>query len=67
MPTHAGLICGHTNCDALFSDIEDSVAHANDCHAGTYVVNTCGVREVINASGQVELLLVLNEPEKDGE
>ena len=55
----AGLVCGHADCGALFSNIEASTTHAKEKHSGIVLANTCGVREVLNAaSGEVELALV---------
>ena len=56
--TLAGLICGHGECRVLFSNLDDSISHANEFHGGQLVVNTCDVREHANAAGEIELVLV---------
>jgi hypothetical protein len=67
LPIIAGLVCGHPDCGALFSDLDDSIVHADNCHAGTLVVNTCAIQEVIDVAGEVNLVLVRGEPDQDGE
>jgi hypothetical protein len=57
----SGLICGHENCGALFVDPDESIAHANACHDGKEVARTCGVREIQNKTGDVELVLADEE------
>jgi hypothetical protein len=61
LPTLAGLICGHANCGVLFSDLDDAIVHADDLHAGTLVVETCTVREVMSGPGQVNLMRALGD------
>ena len=63
-----GLACGHTNCDALFSDLDDAVSHANGSHAGVLMANTCTIQEEVNlATGEVKLVRVLDEPRQNSE
>jgi hypothetical protein len=64
LPVLAGLVCVHANCGALFSDMEGSNSHAETCHAGKAMANTCAIQELENASGGVELLLVVEELEQ---
>jgi carbonic anhydrase len=66
LPVLAGLLCGHTNCGALFSDLDDFNSHAEQSHAGAILANTCAIQELENSSGQVELVLVVDESEDDG-
>jgi hypothetical protein len=56
--TQAGLSCRHGQCHAVFSDLDDATAHANECHDGQPMVDTCVIREVTNAVGETELVLV---------
>jgi hypothetical protein len=59
----SGLICGHSNCRALFAELDDAVSHADICHDGDLSVSSCSIREVVNTSGVTEKVFV---PE-DGE
>jgi hypothetical protein len=56
--TQAGISCRHSQCHAVFSDLDDATAHANECHDGHLMVDTCVIREVTNAAGEIELVLV---------
>jgi carbonic anhydrase len=63
LPVLAGLICGHANCGAVFSDLDDFNSHAQQSHAGTVLTKTCALQELEDASGKVELVLVVDESE----
>src|SRR5438876_12302722 len=67
LPALAGLICGHSNCSALFSDLDKSISHAEECHSGNHVVKTCSIQEVKNESGDTTLVLVSEELEQTGQ
>lgn len=60
----SGLRCGHADCYALFSTLEDSEEHALRAHSGNVAAVTCNIQEKKLASGQVQLCRVLD---KDGE
>jgi hypothetical protein len=66
LPVLAGLICGHVNCETLFSDLEDALSHAQLRHAGTVLADTCSIQELENESGSKELVLVRDDLEKTG-
>jgi hypothetical protein len=57
-------MCGHANCGALFTELEDSNSHARQHHAGVALANTCALREVEDVSGKVELVLVVEGSEQ---
>jgi len=60
----SGLRCGHADCYALFSTLEDSEEHALKAHSGIVVAATCNIQEKMLESGQLQLCRVLDE---DGE
>jgi hypothetical protein len=64
IPLISGLKCSHLGCFALFSDLEDSKAHAAAAHAGLEAVVSCGIHECQLANGEVRLYRVLDD---DGE
>ena len=57
----AGLMCSYANCFALFSNLEDSEAHAVEAHAGKVITITCGIYEHVLKSGGIRLYRVLDE------
>jgi len=64
IPLISGLKCSHLDCFALFSDLEDSKAHATAAHAGLEAAVSCGIYERHLTNGEVRLYRVLDE---DGE
>jgi hypothetical protein len=57
----SGLMCSHADCSALFSNQEDSEAHAVEAHDGKVVAVTCGIHEYISKPGKIVLYRVLDE------
>lgn len=64
IPLTSGLKCSHTGCFALFSNLDDSKAHAVAAHGGIVAADTCGIYECQLTNGKVRLYRVLEE---DGE
>lgn len=64
IPLISGLKCSYPCCFALFSNLEDSKAHAAATHAGLEAAISCGIYERQLANGKVRLYRVLDE---DGE
>jgi hypothetical protein len=56
----SGLMCGHRNCYALFTNLEDSEEHANSLHDGKFRAVTCGIYEHDTDSGKKTLFRILN-------
>jgi hypothetical protein len=56
----SGLMCGHENCYALFTNLEDSEEHANSLHDGELRAVTSGIYEHDTDSGKKKLFRVLN-------
>jgi len=63
-PGMTGLRCGHGDCYALFSTLDDSEEHAVRAHSGDEVVASCNIYERLLESGEARLYRVLDE---DGE
>jgi hypothetical protein len=61
IPIISGLKCSHVNCFALFSDLEDSKAHAAAAHAGLEAAVSCGIYERQLKNGKLRLYRVLEE------
>lgn len=57
----SGLMCSHADCFALFSNLEDSEAHAVEAHAGNVAAITCGIYKHLSTSGEIRLYRVLDE------
>jgi len=66
LPVLAGLMCSYPSCSALFSDFDESVAHAQEHHSGIDMAITCAVQELRSASGVARLLHVLEESADSG-
>ena len=66
IPLISGLKCIHVDCFALFSNLEDSEAHAVAAHAGAVAAVSCGLYERQLKNGKVKLYLVL-EVDENGE
>ena len=52
------LHCGHTDCVAFFSDLDDSTSHVDIADTGVMVVNTCDILEVTDETGKTKLVKV---------
>ena len=64
IPTTAivsGLMCTHKDCSALFSNLDESGAHAIAVHAGKMAVTTCGIYQHQLKNGKIKLYRVLEE------
>jgi hypothetical protein len=64
IPVISGLMCSHPDCYALFSNLEDSEAHAIAIHAGKVAAVTCGIYESPLKNGKIRLYRVLDETGK---
>jgi hypothetical protein len=61
LSTFAGLACSHADCDAIFSNLDNSISHADTSHAGSMLVKTCDVVEVTDGTGETKLVRVSEE------
>ena len=61
IPVISGLMCTHPNCGALFSNLEDSEAHAIKVHAWKVAAATCGIYEALSKKGKIRLHRVVEE------
>ena len=64
IPTFSGLMCTHSNCNALFLTLQDAKTHATSVHSSKPAAVTCSIYERLLDDGGVKLYRVLDNKGK---